>query len=618
MFALLAAQALLQAAAPGAEGVVRALQSPAQIERERAQAQLSPLLTDPDALRALLLACDAAAPEVELRLAGAIAAQPAAAPALVQLARGDDAVAARARAALRHLLVDEVARRISRDQAFDQMDATGPYSDGTLVGDPLPVGEPLPLEYALLLLDAHLGSEKPLALDPALDRAALAPVRPAELLPSTAGGMLRRWLAARKLDVIDLGIVRIVTSAEIASAFQKAPRGDDENEREAWLADQDDERRERHAQRRRADAARFHAQLEVRSAEFFADRLLGPHPVGSRYLLLRALRVAGAAEAAASLAATAPEWSLLACGARAPRVEVVRAALTQLAPERDAAVEAALALDLGASPASGREAARALIGGTPDEQRFACCLARTLRAEDMLDALRRCAGGSDRAEIALEARLALLQLAPGAASVEAALRPSPCGAAALGAALLRGDPVGCAPVTSGSAPVPSGYAWGLDDLLAGARAAAEPGTFPRSFAHPLFAAAGAGATGMAPSPSALAPRAHGSEPALAALVLARWMDGLGKRFDRAAAQAAAAHAVTSGDPLWLDAVETLGVLRLRADDDAVATALWLELRHAGKAAYAVRYESLSQALNAPERGRDVLWLERDRLLQPAR
>jgi hypothetical protein len=291
------------------EALIARLEAPAAAERDAALVALEPRLLDPDVMRAVLLAARRS-PEIDSRLRAALRAAPALAAPLVALATtmdGDHAanpeLVADVTGHLVDLLATEIARRSPRERWFGERAARAPAATATIVGAAHPFTTGLPLAAAIAELSARGGFLRPIALDPSCEAAGTFVLAAVELAPSTAGGLLTRWLALAELESIDLGICQLATTREVADAFPA------ESEFEA-----------------RSDPARC---FELEAARLLASRLLDSRAESAaRFQLWRALAIPGAPEAAARLVAPRDKaLSLLAATARGASESLVLGAL---------------------------------------------------------------------------------------------------------------------------------------------------------------------------------------------------------------------------------------------------------------------------------------------------
>lgn len=210
---------------------LRELEAPNGTARDRALAELPKRLLEPGSLERVIGAA-ATSPEVEMRLRAAVAAAPYLMLPLAHAAAGSDSrIALRARALLVEALTFEVARRAPADRLLKRTERTRLFMTGEIVGALPPLTSNVPFERGVDWLGHVVPWSTPLALDPELAGDRLAPLVPAEWWPSTAGGLLKRWLAQRALGVIDLGIVTVITTSTEVSVFARADREAEESSR---------------------------------------------------------------------------------------------------------------------------------------------------------------------------------------------------------------------------------------------------------------------------------------------------------------------------------------------------------------------------------------------------
>lgn len=225
---------------------LRELEAPDGTARDRALAELPKRLLEPGSL-ARVIGAAASSPEVEMRLRAAVGAAPYLALPLAHAAAGSDLeIALRARALLLEALTFEIARRAPADRLLKRTERTRLFMAGEIVGALPPLSTSVPFERGVDWLAHAAAWSAPLVLDPELAGDRLAPLVPAEWWPSTAGGMLKRWLAQRALGVIDLGIVTVITTSAEVSVFERADREAEESSRRgigferraaAWLTE---------------------------------------------------------------------------------------------------------------------------------------------------------------------------------------------------------------------------------------------------------------------------------------------------------------------------------------------------------------------------------------------
>ncbi len=193
------------------EDLLDALAAPRLEERVLAERALVPLLLEPEGVRSIAARLPLLAPEARLRVREAVLNLPASAAALLVVASGGAAEArAPARALLCELLAGEIARRGAHGEPGADPALEAPFARGVITGLGWPLGEALPLSCVLEWLQATVAPNQPIVLEPGLDAANLAPVTPAELLPTVASALLQRLLVARGLALVDLGVVRLV------------------------------------------------------------------------------------------------------------------------------------------------------------------------------------------------------------------------------------------------------------------------------------------------------------------------------------------------------------------------------------------------------------------------
>lgn len=198
--------------------------------RDGALAALPGRLLDLGAMR-LLLEASARDPEIESRGRATGESHPALAPVLAVIARAERAGAdSLSRDWLEALIAAEIARRAPLERLVARSGRSTLFTANVVTGLRFPrvdrTGRGIPFDRALAALAAIGEYERPIALDPALDVASLPPVRAEELLPSTSGGLLKRWLVPRELQVVDLGLLHLVTSRDVEERIAAARERD--------------------------------------------------------------------------------------------------------------------------------------------------------------------------------------------------------------------------------------------------------------------------------------------------------------------------------------------------------------------------------------------------------
>ena len=305
---------------------------------------------------------------------------------------GDPDLRAVARTLLEDLLTSMVARR-REPKAAEQEDppVRRVFREGAITGLCWPLGAELPLFQVLAWLQETVPVLQPLVLDPALPPDRLVPVKPGELLPQTASGLLQRLLLSRGLFVEDLGPVFMVR---------------DLGERDGAP---DHERSER-LEPGQADGR------ECRMAAILTHALVDRGNVDAPELpaaLFRSFGQKAAARVAASewsrLSGLPAHWlAQLSIGAESAPARLQLELLGSTTPESS---RLAQLLHLGRLAPLARPLLDDLLASDdPTMRRAGCFLAARCRAQARQPALERCLRDS-RADVRIAAALALSELA---------------------------------------------------------------------------------------------------------------------------------------------------------------------------------------------------------------